>query len=62
MRLYFAAPLFCDSERRFNSDLAEKIEALEAEAASALKHDNICTIQGIRETEDGQLSIVRAAY
>lgn len=28
MRLYFAAPLFCDSERRFNSDLAEKIQAL----------------------------------
>lgn len=28
MRLYFAAPLFCDAERRFNADLAAKIEAL----------------------------------
>ena len=28
MRLYFAGPLFCESERRFNSDLAAKIEAL----------------------------------
>ena len=28
MRLYFAAPLFCDSERTFNAQLAAKIEAL----------------------------------
>lgn len=28
MRLYFAAPLFCDSERDFNAALAAKIEAL----------------------------------
>lgn len=28
MRLYFAGPLFCLSERNFNSDLAAKIEAL----------------------------------
>jgi len=28
MRLYFAAPLFCESERTFNAGLAAKIEAL----------------------------------
>lgn len=28
MRLYFAGPLFCDSERQFNANLAEKIRAL----------------------------------
>jgi nucleoside 2-deoxyribosyltransferase len=28
MRLYFAGPLFCHSERHFNSNLAVKIEAL----------------------------------
>ncbi len=28
MRFYFAAPLFCDAERRYNADLAGKVEAL----------------------------------
>jgi nucleoside 2-deoxyribosyltransferase len=28
MRLYFAGPLFCESERAFNAHLAAKIEAL----------------------------------
>lgn len=28
MKFYFAAPLFCDAERRYNADLAEKVEAL----------------------------------
>ena len=29
MNLYFAAPLFCDSEREFNASLSAKIEALD---------------------------------
>lgn len=28
MKLYFAGPLFCDSERVFNTDLAAKLEGL----------------------------------
>ena len=28
MKFYFAAPLFCEAERRYNADLAEKVEAL----------------------------------
>lgn len=34
----------------------------EAKAASALKHQNICTIHDIDETEDGQLFIVMDCY
>jgi len=42
-----------DAKRRF---------ALEAQAASALEHPNICTMHDIRETADGQLFLVMAYY
>jgi len=34
----------------------------EAQAASALDHNNICTIHGVGETDDGKLYIVMACY
>ena len=34
----------------------------EAQAASALDHNNICTIHEVDETEDGQLFIAMALY
>ena len=33
-----------------------------AKAALALDHPNICTIHEIKETDDGQLYLVRAHY
>ncbi|NIT61653.1 MAG: protein kinase, partial [Aliifodinibius sp.] len=41
---------------------AKKRLTLEAQAASALDHNNICTIHEINETEDGQLYIAMANY
>lgn len=41
---------------------AKKRFILEAQAASALEHNNICTIHQIDETEDGQLFICMAHY
>ncbi len=49
------------------SDLTRDDEAKlrfiqEAQAASALEHNNICTIHEVDETKDGQLFIVMACY
>jgi serine/threonine protein kinase len=42
--------------------LAKQRFVLEAKAASALDHPNICTIHEINETADGQLYLVMAYY
>ena len=49
------------------ADLTSDLEAKErfvheAQAASVLDHNNICTIYGIAETDEGQLFIVTACY
>ena len=43
-------------------DTAKQRFLLEAKAASALDHPNICTIHEINETDDGQLYLVMAYY
>jgi serine/threonine protein kinase len=43
-------------------DNAKQRFLLEAKAASALDHPNICTIHEINETPDGQLYLVMAYY
>ena len=42
--------------------MAKQRFLLEAKAASALDHPNICTIHEINETPDGQLYLVMAYY
>ena len=44
------------------SEEAKKRFMHEAQAASALEHNNICNIHEIDETDDGQLFIVMAYY
>jgi len=45
-----------------NQETAKRRFILEAKAASALQHHNICTIHGIDETPDGQLFICMDYY
>jgi len=49
MKLYFAAPLFCEAERRYNADLAEKVEALGFEVFLPQRDG----VVGASETGDG---------
>ncbi len=49
--------------REYSSDVAAKERFIhEAQAASALDHNNICTIHEIGETDDGQSFIAMACY
>jgi serine/threonine protein kinase/Tfp pilus assembly protein PilF len=52
---------FLPPELTHNKESKERF-IREAHAASALEHDNICTIHEIDETDDGQLFIVMACY
>ncbi len=52
---------FLPPELTHNQESKERF-IREAHAASALEHDNICTIHEIDEIEDGQLFIVMACY
>ena len=52
---------FLPSSFSFEEEAKQRF-ALEAQAASALQHNNICTIHEIAETEDGQSFIVMDYY
>jgi len=56
MKLYFAAPLFCEAERRYNADLAEKVEALGFEVFLPQRDG----VVGASETGDGDGAMRRA--
>lgn len=57
MKLYFAAPLFCEAERRYNADLAEKVEALGFEVFLPQRDG----VVGASETGDGDGAVMRRA-
>jgi len=57
MKLYFAAPLFCEAERRYNADLAEKVEALGFEVFLPQRDG----VVGASETGDGGDAAMRRA-
>ena len=57
MKFYFAAPLFCEAERRYNADLAEKVEALGFEVFLPQRDG----VVGASETGDGGDAAMRRA-
>lgn len=57
MKFYFAAPLFCEAERRYNADLAGKVESLGFEVFLPQRDG----VVGASETDDGGDAAMRRA-